>query len=241
MNSENNFVMLCATAFLSPAEIPLLRSALAQFLDWQRIDHEANRQCVFPIVANVLLRHAGDLLPDQVIATCKNKVRDTTKLNLIWLQEWQHLLQLLDDAAIPVISFKGPALALTAYGDLTLREFHDLDLLVHPRTSCEQKTFCTEPATRCGRLSWGFRASSSTIQQSTALFHPSHSRNNGRPHPDLHEVVSFQLEFDDVFASAKLEQREEVTFLALSPEHSLLYLCAHGAKNCWAHCPSCAT
>lgn len=26
-----------------------------------------------------------------------------------------------------------------------------------------------------------------------------------------------------------------MTFLALSPEHSLLYLCAHGAKNCWAH------
>ena len=26
-----------------------------------------------------------------------------------------------------------------------------------------------------------------------------------------------------------------MTFLALLPEHSLLYLCAHGAKNCWAH------
>lgn len=211
MNSENNFVMLCATAFLSPAEIPLLRSALAQFLDWQRIDHEANRQCVFPIVANVLLRHAGDLLPDQVIATCKNKVRDTTKLNLIWLQEWQHLLQLLDDAAIPVISFKGPALALTAYGGLTLREFHDLDLLVHPADVVRAKDIL---------LGTGYTLWTPVLEDSEQALLRSNNRQLRFTHPTrgttvdlhwglLHEMFSFQLELDDVFASAKLEQREE--------------------------------
>jgi hypothetical protein len=237
MNSETNFVMLCATAFFSPAEIPLLRSALAQPLDWQSIDHEADRQSVSPIVAHTLLQHAGDLLPEQVITSWKDKVRDITKQNLIWLQEWQHLLQLLDEAAIPVISFKGPALALTAYGDLTLREFHDLDLLVHPADMVRAKDILL----RTGYTLWtpvlgdSEQALLRSSNRQLRFTHPIRGTTVDLHWGLLHEMFSFQLELDDVFASAKLEQREEVTFLALSPEHSLLYLCAHGAKNCWAH------
>src|SRR5580658_7493113 len=117
MNPEANLVRLCASAFFSATKNSELRAALLPALDWTSIQNEAERQCVCPIVANVLLQHASDLLPEQVLTSWKNKVRDITKQNLIWLQEWQHLLQLLDEAAIPVISFKGPALALTAYDD----------------------------------------------------------------------------------------------------------------------------
>ena len=237
MNSETNFVMLCARAFFSAAEIPLLRSALAQPPGWQSIDHQADRQCVSPIVAHALLQHAGDLLPEQVIASWKDKVRDITRQNLIWLQEWQHLLQLLEEAAIPVISFKGPALALTAYGDLTLREFHDLDLLVHPGDVVRARDIL---------LGTGYTLWTPVLGDSEQALLRSNNRQLRFTHPTrgttvdlhwglLHEMFSFQLELDDVFAAAKLERREEATFLALSPEHSLLYLCAHGAKNCWAH------
>src|SRR5579863_6949864 len=128
MESEANLVNLCARAFFSPSQSNSLREASARSIDWPGVETQAERQCVSPIIGHALLQHAGDLLPEPVITSWKDKIRNSTKQNLIWLQEWQHLLQLLDEAAIPVISFKGPALALTAYGDLTLREFRDLDL-----------------------------------------------------------------------------------------------------------------
>ena len=155
-----------------------------------------------PIVAHALLRHAGDLLPEQVITSWKDEVRDITRQNLIWLQEWQQLLQLLDEAAIPVISFKGPALALTAYGNLTLREFHDLDLLVHPADVVRAKDILQ----RAGYTLW-----TPVLGDSEQALLQSNNRQLRFTHPVrgttvdlhwglLHEMFSFQLELDDVFA-----------------------------------------
>ena len=181
MESEANIVSLCARAFFSPSQNSFLREALTRSIDWPAVRAQAEAQCVSPIVAHALLRHAGDLLPEQAITSWKDKVRDITRQNLIWLQEWQHLLQLLDEAAIPVISFKGPALALTAYGDLTLREFHDLDLLVHPADVPRAR----DVLLRTGYTLWTPVLGDSeqalfALQQSPASLHPSRPQNDCR-------------------------------------------------------------
>jgi len=46
-------------------------------------------------------------------------------------------------------------------------------------------------------------------------------------------MFSFQLPIDQLFRSARVENNGGGPFLALSPEHLLLYLCAHGTKHCW--------
>lgn len=237
MESAANIVSFCARAFFSSSQRSFLREALTRPIAWSAVETQAELQCVSPIVAHALLQHASDLLPEQVIASWKDKVRDITRQNLLWLQEWQHLLQLLDETAIPVLSFKGPALALTAYGDLTLREFHDLDLLVHPADVVRAKDILQGS---------GYTLWTPVLGDSEQALLHSNNRQLRFTHPArgttvdlhwglLHEMFFFQLGIDQVFATAKLERREEATFLTLSPEHSLLYLCAHGVKNCWAH------
>ena len=237
MTTETDVARLCASAYVSPTRVACLRTSLSHDLDWQAVLAEANRQCISPVVAHVLLLHTSGLLPEEVTTILNDKVRSITRQNLIWLQEWRQLLQLLDEAAIPAISFKGPALALTAYGDLTLREFHDLDLLVHPADVVRAKDILQKT---------GYQLWTPVLGDSELALLRSNNRQLRFTHPVrgttvdlhwglLHEMFSFQLLLDDVFASAKLERRDEATFLALSPEHSLLYLCAHGTKNCWAH------
>jgi len=51
--------------------------------------------------------------------------------HLIYLAEWRRLLLTFSHRGIPVILLKGSALSLQSCGDLPLREFTDLDLLVH--------------------------------------------------------------------------------------------------------------
>jgi hypothetical protein len=48
-------------------------------------------------------------------------------------EELCRILQLLADHNIPAIPYKGPALAIAAYGDLSSRQFNDLDLMIHPQ------------------------------------------------------------------------------------------------------------
>ena len=48
-------------------------------------------------------------------------------------EELQRLTKAFDSAAIPMMTIKGLALAKTAYGDLELRQFWDIDLLFQPQ------------------------------------------------------------------------------------------------------------
>jgi len=48
----------------------------------------------------------------------------------------QHLLKVLDlltGSGVEAIPFKGPVLAVQAYGDLLMRSFVDLDILIHAK------------------------------------------------------------------------------------------------------------
>jgi hypothetical protein len=237
MSTEANVVVLCASTFFSPEKSALLRAAVAQSLDWQAVEDEADRQCVTAIVAHVIFQHAADLVPETVLLGCNEKIARITRQNLIWLQEWLRLLQLFEESAIPVISFKGPALALMAYGSLGLREFHDLDLLVHPANVVRAKDIL---------LGSGYALWSPTVGDSEKSLLRTKNRQLDFTHESrgtwvdlhwglLHEMFSFQLDIDEVFAAAEIQRTSEATFLALSTEHSLLYLCAHGTKECWSN------
>ena len=55
-----------------------------------------------------------------------------TLRNLRLSQRLLQVIGLLEEARIECMAYKGPATALQAYGDTALRQFTDLDLLIHP-------------------------------------------------------------------------------------------------------------
>ncbi len=44
----------------------------------------------------------------------------------------RHVSELFEQSSLPMLVFKGPTLAIDAYGDLSLRECGDLDMLIRP-------------------------------------------------------------------------------------------------------------
>ena len=56
--------------------------------------------------------------------------RTNSTRNLVLTAELLRLFNLFDQAEIPAISFKGPVLTQLLYGDFSLREFSDLDIVV---------------------------------------------------------------------------------------------------------------
>ena len=238
MNPETNLVVLCARMFLSDSEPSSLRSALTAPLNWGLLEQSAQRNAMMPLVAYVLAQHGTGFIPKDTLKKLQERLLRTAQKNLAWLQEWLRVLDVLADSRIPVISFKGPALALMAYRNLALREFADLDLLVRP---------CDVVRTRDVLLHNGYVLNSVAPDNTDAALNRFSDRQISFARNDNHEInldlhwgvtsewSSFQLDVGSMFESASLERRDRISFLSLSPEYLLLLLSAHGTKHCWSN------
>ncbi|HWG52043.1 MAG TPA: nucleotidyltransferase family protein, partial [Gemmatimonadaceae bacterium] len=93
----------------------------------------AARHAVVPAVHRHLARagdHAAGEVPPAILDALRTRSDENALRNVMLTQRLVELLDSLHAAAIPVIPLKGPVLALMAYGDVTLRQFYDLDLLI---------------------------------------------------------------------------------------------------------------
>ena len=61
----------------------------------------------------------------------RDDFNDNSRRNLFLTRELLNLLTLFETHQIPAIPFKGPVLAASVYGNLALRQFSDLDLIIH--------------------------------------------------------------------------------------------------------------
>jgi hypothetical protein len=193
---------------------------------------------MMPLVAYVVGQRGAGLISPDTLKKLQEWLLRAAQKNLAWLQEWLRILDILADSRIPVISFKGPALALMAYRNLALREFADLDLLVRPADVVR---------TRDVLVHNGYVLSSIVPDDTDAALKRfgdrqiSFAKNDDRGIKlDLHwgvlsEWSSFELDVGSLFESAFIERHERIAFLSLSPEHLLLLLCAHGTKHCWSN------
>ncbi len=235
MKREANLVVQCATAYLSPSRLVPLNAGLVGKIDWDELERTAGRQSMTPLVASMLTKHCSATVSPETCLRLREQLRRTARVNLAAVQEWQRVLKVLASAGVSAISIKGPALALIAYRNVAMREFVDLDLLVRPTEVVKARDVL---------LREGYQLSSSVVSDSDGSLLRSHNRELGFVHEErgtfvelhwglLHRMFPFQLPVDQLFESACLECHEGMSFLSLSPEYLLLYLCAHGTKHCW--------
>jgi hypothetical protein len=141
------------------------------------------------------------------------------------------VIELLSANGIAVIAFKGLALSIQAYGDLSLRNFCDLDLLIQTKDFHKIYDVLTSagfrshfPLTNRMKRYWMvFRRDFEFIDGKNILdFH--HQMTQGPRRISLKEKT-WQNQ-----CTVELLSRE---IPVLSPEHSLLSICIHGTKDRW--------
>lgn len=98
-------------------------------IDWRRVTFLAGSHGVLPLVYRQLKSAAG-VAPD-ALAPMRSEFYGNALNNLHLARELARLVNLFSAQSIEAIAFKGPLLALQAWGDVALRQFNDLDLLVH--------------------------------------------------------------------------------------------------------------
>jgi hypothetical protein len=128
-SAEHALLLACARLSLAPAEAAQVRRMAAGAIDWELAFALARRHRLIPFLHRHL-RHAP--LPPPAAAELAALQREGAHRGLLMAAELRRLVDALRDAGVDALAYKGPALAMQAYGALGMRAFIDLDLLVRP-------------------------------------------------------------------------------------------------------------
>ena len=90
-------------------------------LDWTQVFELAEAQGVFPLLAS-RLEAVNQFLDQEVRTAIRNRFELHVRRSLVMTRELVRILQLLSSLKVEAIPFKGPALAVSLYGDVASRE-----------------------------------------------------------------------------------------------------------------------
>ena len=142
------FLINCCKTRPTASDSEQIRRYSSQFnhLQLTEIITIAHIHGVFPLIYHALQVHASELLSSDVFAELKQYNMNIVMQNMRMTAELIRIKQLLAEHDIPILAFKGPALANLAYGDITLRQYGDLDILIKKRDIAKSIALLTKDA-----------------------------------------------------------------------------------------------
>ena len=108
-----------------------IQSLLAGKLDWSAITGFTTRNGLLPLVYSRLKTFEELHVPAEDLERIKTLFLTNAQRNLRLTRLLARISDMLSQEHIQHIPIKGPALAIQLYGDLSLRQFTDLDILIH--------------------------------------------------------------------------------------------------------------
>ncbi len=241
---EIQILLCCATTQIESETASRLKALVQENIDWVKLTQLAQQHRVMPLLYSNLNAICPQAVPKDILNQLLVNFRTNTRRSLLLSAELVRLLNLFEAQAIPALPFKGPVLAASAYGNLSLRQFSDLDILVRPQDIEKAKALF---------LSEGYRMKIERIevtQEQEAAFVRSQSIHQfvrEAAYPFIHHEKGVTAElhwgimpqyFCFPIDSLAWEQSEFVSIAGnkvpnLSPEITLLMLVGHGTKDCW--------
>jgi len=210
-----------------------IRQILSRPLDWERFLNLVDHHRVVPQVYGQLsvLAH---LVPARQIESLRLRYRDNARKALWFTGELIRILGHFESLGIKALPFKGSVLAQILYGEVTQRQFGDLDILVRA---------ADVPRARAALLNLGYRPEIelATHQEHAFIaagyecpFHSAHGPNllelQWRIAPRFYSV---EFEVADLFERADEISLGGRPMRTLCAPDLLLALCVHAAKHVW--------
>ncbi|MGI9104950.1 MAG: nucleotidyltransferase domain-containing protein [Pyrinomonadaceae bacterium] len=234
MRPEVELLLCCAPTHMNDDKLARFEQLLCGALDWDFLQRFAGKHNLIPLLYHHLNARAPDKVPPIVDAKLRQQFRQISAWNAYLSGELRRLLTLFAAHNIDAIPYKGPALAAHAYGNISLRPFRDLDILVRRRDVLRAKDLLIDE---------GFAPLPplNEVQQAMMLRTQCNlpfTRDENRMVVELHWQVAARL-FSAPFDNESLWRRSGhasfagMTIRTLAPEDLLLSLCVHGVKHLW--------
>lgn len=230
---EVQLLLCCAQTLINAATAEAIETFCYGNLDWYKLLSLADRHDLTCLLYQSLQDTCPEAVPKPVIDQLCQDWKSCTLNNLFFTQELLKLLQLFEVHHIPVLPYKGPVLALALYGNLSLRRFCDLDLLIHPQDLIRVKPLL--------KLAGYDTLAVDDAQEAANVWSDSERdfvRQDNKVVLDLHWRITprffpFNLPVEEIWQRSQSFSLLGTTVSTLAPEDLLLVLCVHGAKECW--------
>lgn len=227
--------ILLAACCAQPHEqkVSRLHSLLQQPVHWKSLFSLADRQGTQPLLYQALLG-VQDQVPSEETQWLKQSYLTNLHKTLLLSGELIRILDHLSALGVEVMPYKGLALAEALYGDITLRQSGDIDLLIHIQDL---------PRIRRAVGDLGYTPHVSLSQEQEAAYVKSgyECPFDGAAGRNLLEVqwaiqprfYAIDFEMDGIFQRAMTVILNERTIRTPSYSDLFLILSAHAAKHVW--------
>jgi hypothetical protein len=234
IHPEAELLLSCAHMRLDAQSAARIHTLLRADLDWSSLVEGALWHGVMPLLYRSVHTIGTDTVPLAVVERLQDYCAVNVRRNLFLTGELLKLLHLLEAQGIPALPYKGPVLAAAVYGNLALRQFGDLDILV-PRQAVLHA--------RALLLDQGYqspipmtRAQEAAHLRSWYNFHL--VRRDMGLLVELHwgitpRMGAFPLDFAALWHRRQYVAIAGTTVAHFHPVDVLLLLCVHGAKDGW--------
>jgi len=225
------------TALADAANRARLRALTAGPVDWPEVLALAQAQGVLPLVWATLQAAGPDAVPPDVRQRAEAEAQTNLRRNLFLTRAFVNLLTGLVARGLAALPYKGPVLATQVYGRPSLRQFADLDILVHRRDV---------QAARAHLQAAGYRQTwpapdLSPAQEQLHLdtkYNFTFTQQATGVALELHwtltpNYIGFPTDPEELWTATDTMTLGGLTVQTFSTTWLLLILCMHGANHCW--------
>lgn len=231
---EIELLLICARARLDAAQSKRIPDLVSRPFDWDYLMQLADRHGLQPLLHWHLNAVCPEAVPELQRQHLRSAFQRVSALNILLTHELKKLLALFAAKNVQAVPYKGPALAVQLYGNVALRQFSDLDILVHPRDVLLARDLLLAAGyLPLPPLTEGQQAVLLRTQCNLPF-----TRESKRMIVELHWTVSAPnfarpFETDDFWARLVDGELEGTKIKLPAPEDLLLALCIHGSKHLW--------
>jgi len=206
--------------------------AFSRNLGWDQVFEQASYHRVLPALYRAL--QGRPEVPASIQSALRARYLRHCQRVMRFSAELAAILEHFKGERIPVIAQKGPALAHLLYGDSTMREFGDLDLLV----SAPDVPRAVLALNQLGYVKY---LQLSPRQEEAYLrsgYEYVFGRGTERNLVELQwnllpKFYAIDINIEELFARSREQEFDGCRARVLGPEDQLIFLCIHAAKHQW--------
>ncbi|NIP37872.1 MAG: hypothetical protein GWM89_02195 [Candidatus Dadabacteria bacterium] len=231
-DEQKLIIILCK---LNPGTggLSFVESAQLNSLDWSYILNFAAINGISSLIYSNITKHGNGHFSDTVINSLKAASLENSKKNLFLTSVLLEIIKELNELGIEAVPYKGPVLSKLLYDDITVREFLDLDIIVHKKHIKRVKEYLIS---KNYKSQFDLTDREQNYYLNSKYYYINFTRNDSRAAIDLHWALSapnysFSKPLDYFCANLDKIEIDNTSIAVLKTEDLFLQLCIHGAKH----------
>jgi hypothetical protein len=229
VSREDELLQCCARVAPAPRVLERIAQLASQPLDWQLVLDRSWWHRIRPVTWLHLSALPSGVVPAAFLKILGEQASELRQRSHRLADAQLQAAGLFEDAAVPMLVFKGPSLAKDAYGDLGLRECGDLDMLIRQQDFPRVRQMLVDNGFDCLWDEFG-------KERKRQLFACEFRRDGVEldVHWDLAPGwLNYRIDFDDLWQGGLPLATDFHHTRKLRPEDSVNVLCMHGTRHWW--------